>query len=159
MRPAPLIRRALAGVLDFVAVCVAVLLATSISVYLAGPMPRGNEVFFLFPRWLALAFCLVFLIPLAYYIGSTAWLSATPGKLLCQLRVVRPTGRLGVGIATVRYIASWVSAGLLGIGYAMALFDEERRTLHDRIAGTRVVAVGAIETGAGQGDSDVSQVT
>lgn len=42
--------------------------------------------------------------------------------------------------AALRYCAAWVSLGLGGIGLIWALFDPDRQFLHDRIAGTRLVA-------------------
>jgi uncharacterized RDD family membrane protein YckC len=38
-----------------------------------------------------------------------------------------------------RTFAEWISSIILAIGYLMAGFDEEKRTLHDRICSTRVV--------------------
>ena len=38
-----------------------------------------------------------------------------------------------------RYFAEILSGMICYIGYFMALFDEERRTLHDRLCGTLVV--------------------
>jgi uncharacterized RDD family membrane protein YckC len=38
-----------------------------------------------------------------------------------------------------RHFAKYLSAMILGIGYFMAAFDDQRRTLHDRICETRVV--------------------
>ncbi len=38
-----------------------------------------------------------------------------------------------------RYFAEIVSGIILCIGYIMAAFDDEKRTLHDRICNTRVV--------------------
>ena len=37
-----------------------------------------------------------------------------------------------------RHFSEWLSS-ILFIGYIMAAFDEEKRALHDRICGTRVV--------------------
>jgi uncharacterized RDD family membrane protein YckC len=41
-----------------------------------------------------------------------------------------------------RYFGKLLSGIILGIGYLMAAFDEEKRALHDRICHTRVVKVG-----------------
>jgi uncharacterized RDD family membrane protein YckC len=65
---------------------------------------------------------------------------ATIGKMACQLKVIRPDGQQvtylrGLG----RYFAEMVSGMILGIGYIMSAFDDEKRTLHDRICDTRVV--------------------
>jgi uncharacterized RDD family membrane protein YckC len=65
---------------------------------------------------------------------------ATPGKMALGLKVVRPDGSpLTYGRACGRGFAEILSGIILLIGYIMAAFDDEKRTLHDRIADTRVV--------------------
>ena len=69
----------------------------------------------------------------------TKW-GASPGKLLFRLRVVRPDGSgLTFRRAFARYFAEILSAIGCLIGYFLVLFDEEKRSLHDRICDTRVV--------------------
>jgi len=65
---------------------------------------------------------------------------ATPGKKALGLKVVRSDGSaLTTGRIIGRYFAEWLSVLILCIGYIMAGFDPERRTLHDRICDTRVI--------------------
>jgi len=65
---------------------------------------------------------------------------ATPGKMIFGLRVVRPDGGpISLGRAIGRYFAKMLSAIILGIGYIMAAFDNEKRGLHDILADTRVI--------------------
>jgi uncharacterized RDD family membrane protein YckC len=65
---------------------------------------------------------------------------ATPGKMILKLKVVTPDGgSLTPGRAVGRYFAQILSALIIGIGFIMAGLDDEKRTLHDRIAGTRVI--------------------
>ena len=65
---------------------------------------------------------------------------ATIGKMACGLKVVRPDGdRITYLRALGRHFAEMLSAMILFIGYIMAGFDEEKRTLHDRICDTRVI--------------------
>jgi uncharacterized RDD family membrane protein YckC len=72
-----------------------------------------------------------------YFLGTYA---ATPGKMVCHLKVVTPGGeKVTYSQACLRYFAEIVSSLIFCIGYLMAIFDAERRTLHDRIAGTRVI--------------------
>ena len=69
----------------------------------------------------------------------TKW-GASPGKLLFRMRVVRPDGSgLTFRRAFARYFAEIISAIGCLIGYFLVLFDEEKRSLHDRICDTRVV--------------------
>lgn len=77
---------------------------------------------------------------LAYYWYFLRHHEATPGKMALGLKVVRSDGsRLTTGRIIGRFFAEWLSAMILGIGYLMAGFDAERRTLHDRICDTRVI--------------------
>ena len=65
---------------------------------------------------------------------------ATPGQMAMKLRVVRPDGSpISMGQAWGRTLGKQVSALILMIGYLMAFWDEEKRALHDRMAGTRVI--------------------
>lgn len=65
---------------------------------------------------------------------------ATPGKMACGLRVVRPDGSpLSYPRALARYWAKVLNFFTLMIGFVMIAFDEEKRGLHDRICDTRVV--------------------
>ncbi len=80
------------------------------------------------------------LIQMIYYVGLTGAFGATLGKLAVQARVVRMDGtRIGYGRAAVRWLASIVSGLTLGLGYLFVAFREDKRALHDLLAGTQVV--------------------
>ncbi len=65
---------------------------------------------------------------------------ATPGKMICGLKIVRPSGRKITYLRALgRYFAQILSGLLLYIGFLMAAFDAEKRSLHDRICDTRVI--------------------
>jgi uncharacterized RDD family membrane protein YckC len=65
---------------------------------------------------------------------------ATVGKMALGLKVIRASGaQITWGLAIGRYFSKLVSGMMLSIGFLMAAWDEERRTLHDRICDTRVV--------------------
>jgi uncharacterized RDD family membrane protein YckC len=67
---------------------------------------------------------------------------ATVGKMAVGLRVVTDQGhRLSFLNATGRYLAKFISAIILGIGFLMVAFSDRKRGLHDMIAGTLVVKV------------------
>ena len=66
--------------------------------------------------------------------------STTIGKRALNLYVLRADGtRCGFGLALGRSVASILSALMLGIGYLMVAFREDKRALHDLIAGTAVI--------------------
>jgi uncharacterized RDD family membrane protein YckC len=65
---------------------------------------------------------------------------ATVGKMAVGLRVVNDRGeRLSLGLALGRYVAKFISALTLGVGFVMVAFTDRKRGLHDMIAGTLVV--------------------
>jgi len=65
---------------------------------------------------------------------------ATLGKMACKIRVVTADGgTVSYGRAFGRYFAKLLSGFTCLIGYIIAAFDEQKRTLHDHICNTRVV--------------------
>jgi uncharacterized RDD family membrane protein YckC len=83
-----------------------------------------------------------FLIAASYEILLTWKTGATLGKMALQLKVVRPDGGpITIGRSIGRYFSTIVSTVILWIGFIIAAFDDEKRSLHDRICDTRVVRV------------------
>jgi uncharacterized RDD family membrane protein YckC len=86
-----------------------------------------------------------FIIPAVYESWFVGKFAATPGKMACKLKVVLPDGdRVSYARAIGRHFAKYISGLILGIGYIMAGFDEQKRALHDRICDTRVIKSGEI---------------
>lgn len=72
-----------------------------------------------------------------WFLGRFA---ATPGKMALGLKVIMADGdKVSYMRAFGRNFAEMLSGILLCVGYIMAAFDDEKRTLHDRICDTRVV--------------------
>ncbi len=93
----------------------------------------------------ALSFLLALLANVLYVVGGWAWRGRTPGKSLLGLAVVRrgmsPSRGIGWPAAFVRAIVC-VLAGLpLGLGWAWAFFEKEKRAFQDLAAGTWVIRV------------------
>ncbi|OQC14174.1 MAG: RDD family protein [Lentisphaerae bacterium ADurb.Bin082] len=81
------------------------------------------------------------LLPTLYHGYFLSTQGATPGKKLLGLGVIRPDGTYVSFVRGMcRYWATGLSGLLCGIGYFMALFDDEKRALHDHICDTRVVS-------------------
>ena len=83
-------------------------------------------------------------VNIAFTLGYTLFFvrrfSATPGKMALGLKLVRADGSaLSKGRIVGRYFAEWISSMILGIGYILAAFDDQKRTLHDHICDTRVI--------------------
>jgi len=75
-----------------------------------------------------------------YHSSFVYQFGGTPGKLALGCRVVTADGaKLTLKRSIARYFASLISVMTFGIGYLIAAFDDERRTLHDRICDTRVI--------------------
>ncbi len=86
---------------------------------------------------LALVGMVITLAMNTFFIGRFA---TTPGKAALKMKIVRPDGSpVTYARALGRNLAEFLSGALLGIGYLIAAFDPQRRTLHDRIAGTVVI--------------------
>lgn len=83
----------------------------------------------------------IFLPALAAY-GAVMWKlkGTTIGGILCNLQVVRLDGReLDWGTAIVRALSCFLSLALAGLGFLWIVFDDQRQSWHDKIAGTVVV--------------------
>lgn len=75
-----------------------------------------------------------------YYTWFVGKYGGTPGKLILGLRIVdEHGGPIGYSMAVKRYLATILSALTLGIGYLIAAWDSEKKTLHDILVRTRVV--------------------
>ncbi|MEI9999182.1 MAG: RDD family protein [Verrucomicrobiota bacterium] len=80
-------------------------------------------------------------LPAAFEIFFIGRYGATPGKMLMKIKVVTPEGGpITYGRSAGRYFAKLLSNIILWIGFLMAFWDEEKRTLHDRICKTRVIS-------------------
>ena len=90
---------------------------------------------------LAMAQLLCWGFLLVYYIFFTGHYGATPGKMILGLRVKDSNDEdIGYLKAFGRFLADFVLMPFtLGIGYLIALFNEDKKGLHDIIAGTHVV--------------------
>jgi predicted Zn finger-like uncharacterized protein len=103
----------------------------------AGGAAGGAESFAIFAiTWL----CSV-VISVTYYVFFTGYNGQTPGKMALRLQVVRTDGTpMTYGKAFLREIpCKFISGILLGIGYLMVAFDQQKQGLHDRMAGTYVI--------------------
>ncbi|MBN1847088.1 MAG: RDD family protein [Deltaproteobacteria bacterium] len=92
------------------------------------------------PSRTGISFLLQVAVTAAYTTFLLGRYGATIGKMACKLKVVTPEGEpISYLRAFARHFAEWLSALILFIGYIMAAFDEQKRSLHDRICDTRVV--------------------
>ena len=89
--------------------------------------------YFVSPLWVVVA-------GFYHVVFETSPLRATPGKALLKMSVVKSNGsKLTIKDSILRYIVSFLSSALFGIGYIMAIFNDKKQTLHDYIIDTVVV--------------------
>lgn len=93
--------------------------------------PATNIVIWLFGITLSFGYAVFF----------TGYCGQTPAKMALRIKVIRTDGSpLSYGRAALREIlGKFVSAILLGIGYLMVAFDNNKQGLHDKIADTYVI--------------------
>ena len=83
----------------------------------------------------------LFLIIGLYFVASWRRRGQTLPMKTWKLRLVRADGaRISLRQALLRYLCAWPSLCLGGIGILYAVLDRERRFLHDRLAGTKIVS-------------------
>lgn len=114
---------------------VAILLVASLGFLLLSPDPASSPVRPIFQFYLLGVVGLYF-----------TWFWTHGGQTLpmkaWRIRVVRANGdAVDWGTAWIRFALAWPAYLLGGAGLLWALFDRDRRFLHDRLAGTRVVCV------------------
>lgn len=77
---------------------------------------------------------------LFYYTFMIGRFGATVGMMAVGVRVIKAGGgKVSYPRALGRYLASFLSALIFGIGYLMIAFDAKKRALHDHICNTRVI--------------------
>lgn len=75
-----------------------------------------------------------------YFTWFVGRFGATPGKMALGIRIVRSDGSpVTYKRAFCRFWAHQLSGAVFYIGFIIALFDEQRRALHDHICDTRVI--------------------
>jgi uncharacterized RDD family membrane protein YckC len=81
------------------------------------------------------------LLKLSYFSAFTAIGGQTIGKMAVGIRVIAETGAMDSTVAIRRTLAGVLSLLPAGLGFLPAFFGDDRRALHDRLTGTRVVGL------------------
>lgn len=86
-------------------------------------------------------FLLSWVAPAVAVIIFWIYKSATPGKMIVSARIVdAATGKpMSLGQSIGRYLAYYLSALPLGLGFLWVAFDKRKQGWHDKLAGTLVV--------------------
>lgn len=90
--------------------------------------------------WILVGYIPAFLVPICYEALMLQTKSQTVGKMALRLKVVRPDGsRITAGQAWGRAVMRLILGCLIIADYIPFFFTDEKTTLHDMVAGTRVV--------------------
>ena len=87
---------------------------------------------------------IAFVVGFLYFTLFWTWRGQTPGKMLIRAKVVRTNGEaLSFGHAALRFLGFFVCFLTIYIGFIMIAFNIQKRGLHDTIADTCVIKLGA----------------
>jgi uncharacterized RDD family membrane protein YckC len=149
MKPAGLLRRLPATIIDMVVYCgICALLAYPVGTDVDWTVATADPALLLDsvsdPAWVAHAAGVLGLwIALWWCYFAVGWglVGATVGKWIMGIRIVDHQGRTPIGLsrAFLRLAAYSVSSVTLGMGHLLILLRHDRRALHDVLAGTWVV--------------------
>ena len=86
-------------------------------------------------------FVILLVLPAVYVIGFHLAIGATPGKMALRMHIADPAGqRLEPDRVILRYVVFFLTLPLIPINAFLVFADTpERRAIHDRVAGTRVL--------------------
>lgn len=146
LRPAGLARR-------LAALCYDLLLLTALlaALTLLALVPRGGRAIEPGTAWFSVGL-------LASALAFFAWFwthgGQTLGMAAWRIELRSATGGpVSLKQAVIRFVAAWLSLIAVGLGFVAAAFDTQKRTWHDRLAGTIVVRRDPREQPAAEGAS------
>lgn len=124
-----------AYIIDYVIQIIPIYAIFGVAMLLSGFTGTGEPTV-----WFVLAYIPALLIPICYEALMLQAKSQTVGKMALRLKVVRPDGsRITAGQAWGRAVMRLVLGCLIIADYIPYFFTDEKTTLHDMVAGTRVV--------------------
>jgi uncharacterized RDD family membrane protein YckC len=99
------------------------------------------------PTLVLLAYVPLYVFPILYEASMLSLKNGqTVGKMALRLRVIRPDGsRITAGQAWGRAVMRLILGCLVVVDYIPYFFTDEKTTLHDMVAGTRVVESNPLE--------------
>jgi uncharacterized RDD family membrane protein YckC len=146
IRLASIGKRWLAIIIDGFIVGIATVLVLIVSGALApldAAMSSANEVAVseAFSRFQSNTLTVNLLVSAIYNVALMVWFNGrTLGKMMLRLRVVKKRGgAITILDALLRNVFGYMISQIFLLGYLWALFDAEKQTWHDKMAGTVVV--------------------
>jgi len=86
----------------------------------------------------------IYIVSISYGFFVSFWYKGgqTLGMRSWHLRLVDNDGNpVTIKAASIRYVSAILSWALLGLGYIWILLDNDNLALHDKLSGTRIVAL------------------
>ena len=146
LRLASIVRRWLAIVIDGFIVAIAtvmLLIAGGALAPLDAAMASADEaaVSEAFSSFQSTTLTVNLLVSAVYNVALMVWFNGqTLGKMMLRLRVVKKRGgRITILDALLRNVFGYMISQIFLLGYLWALFDAEKQTWHDKMAGTVVL--------------------
>jgi uncharacterized RDD family membrane protein YckC len=136
------IARAAAAVIDLGLLTVIQLITAASVAGALGYHPTHNLIAGTDTTYLVFSPVVITALVLAYFPGLWAWRGRTPGMQLVGLRIRKATDLTSLDrrTALIRFAALLLAIAPAVLGLVIAFGDERRQALHDRLAGTVVVA-------------------
>lgn len=80
------------------------------------------------------------IVPFLYIIIFWVWFSATPGKLILGMKIIKTSGeKIDLKVSLIRFFSYIPSAFILFIGFIWIGIDKKKQGWHDKIAKTYVI--------------------
>lgn len=128
--------RLVAYIIDAIIVGIVAGVIQAILITPASAPDAGGGAFLL----LIVGYILTFVWGFAYYVYFWTRSGQTPGKKIMGLKVITVNGdKLTTGKAIVRVIGYAISSIIIYLGFLWSIWDKNKQTWHDMIAGTYVV--------------------
>jgi len=138
MQPPPLGVRVGAGLIDLALLAAVDAAILFLTLRIAG-LQNTMEDLRVIPAVPFMSFLI--LLAFGYVAAFTVAGGQTIGKMILNLRVIGDDGRpIDAAGGVLRAVGCMLVPATLGLSYVPALFSADHRALHDRLAGTRVVA-------------------
>ncbi|GAC1402393.1 MAG: RDD family protein [Pyrinomonadaceae bacterium] len=138
LRRAPFALRCGALLIDYILLIGIVAVATLFA-------RAGGDKSFFGTATMTLGYMTLIVFALFNYVALAAWTGRTVGKWATGLRIIHADAQgvpreIGFARALLRHTVGYaLSIITLGLGFLLAVFDKNGRTLHDFVAGTIVV--------------------
>ena len=130
--------RAVGLVLDVVIIDVLTIVGAAITALVLDTIVPGHH--HLGVGWVVTAGVVWFLSVGGYFVGFWTLVGRTPGMRVMHLQVLAADGGdVGLVRASLRFVGLIIAAIPLGAGFLLALVDDRRQALQDKIANTMVL--------------------